>query len=852
MAEQAGFLKDGWGYDLATGKPVDLRKPEEEVRQKYELILHNDYGYDYKQLNIEVFIKRGSRIEKNIKGIEIERDRADIVIYSSADTNKRDQYQDIIGIVETKRPEQSEGVKQLMSYVSASSARWGVWTNGDRGGIEYIYHDSKTGSIKRDFIFDIPKNGETVEDMGLITKQRLIPATDLKLIFRRLLKTLYANTNISRREKLGSEMIRLIFAKIWDERYDVDKVPKFRVSIEDTPEVVTERIQKLFNEVKNELVRDGVFEENEKITLDPKSLAWVVGQLQRYSLYLSKDAVGDAFEVFAESKFVGEKGEFFTPAEIINTAIDLVNPQPQQSIIDPACGSGRFLIYALEHVWKIMENDKRFKGSPDLEKLKQEAAEKYYYGIDKEIDLVKIAKAYMAIVGDGRGGIVHENTLHQAGDYLERAHDLFVDIKDGKPVFRQFSIVMTNPPFGANIKVLKDEASYFQLGHVWKKDEDGNWQPLPKTKATAPQILFVERCLDMLKDGGILAIILPETIFHAVNSRYVLNYIKRGNNIKAIVDLAHNTFRPYNNAKTLLLILQKGKPQQANIIMAVAEETGHDHQGRQLYRFDYQTKKFTTNIWDDTIIIRKELKNPYDKNNQYVFTVKPEEIKGDVYVPRYYWQKRAQSILEETKSSGYEPIRIQKLLDEKIIVAYKGYGSPPSGFKGRGEIPYIRVADIISWELYKNPTASVPREVYLKVKGNGVDLLPEDVIFVRRGSYRIGSVAMVSPFDTEVLLTGELVIMRVVNPDNEYHINPYYLIYLLSHHLTQRQLPQKVLVDTTLPNIANRWKELYLPTIKDKAEIITMTERIKSTFVSKWKAQEEISKLRAEFGSITT
>ncbi|HUT68102.1 MAG TPA: type I restriction enzyme HsdR N-terminal domain-containing protein, partial [Dehalococcoidales bacterium] len=316
--EQIGFLKEGWEYDHATSKPVNLRKPEESVRQKYELILHNDYGYDYKQLDIEVFIKRGSRGEKKTTGTEIERDRADIVIYSSTDINKRDQYQDIIGIVETKRPEQSEGVKQLMSYVSASSAKWGVWTNGDLGGIEYIYHDSKTGSIKRDFIFDIPKNGETVEEMGLLTKQRLIPATDLKLIFQRLLKTLYANTNISRREKLGSEMIRLIFAKIWDERYDVDKVPKFRVSIEDTPEAVTERIQKLFNEVKNELVRDGVFEENEKITLDPKSVAWVVGQLQRYSLYLSKDAVGDAFEVFAESKFVGEKGEFFTPAEIIN------------------------------------------------------------------------------------------------------------------------------------------------------------------------------------------------------------------------------------------------------------------------------------------------------------------------------------------------------------------------------------------------------------------------------------------------------------------------------------------------------------------------------------------------------
>jgi type I restriction enzyme M protein len=314
VSEQIVSLKDGWSYDRATGKPVDIRKPEEAVRQKYEQILHDDYGYEYSQMDTEVFIKRGSRTEKNARNEKAEKDRADIVIYSSADANKRDQHQHIIGIIETKRPEKTEGVKQLMSYMSASSSRWGVWTNGDLGGIEYIYKNSTKGTIKRDFIFDIPKNGESVEEMGNLTKDHLIPATDLKLIFRRILKTLYANTNISRREKLGGEMIRLIFAKIWDERYDVDKVPKFRVSADETPEQVKNRIQGLFKEVKDELVTDGVFGENEEITLDPKSVAWVAGQLQRYSLLKTdKDAVGDAFEVFAESKLVGEKGEFFTP-----------------------------------------------------------------------------------------------------------------------------------------------------------------------------------------------------------------------------------------------------------------------------------------------------------------------------------------------------------------------------------------------------------------------------------------------------------------------------------------------------------------------------------------------------------
>lgn len=851
--QQLGFLKEGWGYDRATGKLVDMRKPEEQVRQKYEQILHEDYAYDYEQMDIEVFIKRGSRAEPSGKKQDVEQDRADIVIYKSADPQERDQHQDIWGIVETKRPEQAEGVKQLMSYMSASSAKWGVWTNGDIGGIEYLYRDPETGNIKRDFIFDIPKNGESVEEMGRLTKARLIPATDLKLIFRRILNTLYANTNISRREKLGGEMIRLIFAKIWDERYDPDQVPKFRVSLEDTPENVKNRIQSLFNEVKKELVADGVFERNEEITLEPKSVAWVAGQLQKYSLLKTdKDAVGDAFEVFAESKLVGEKGEFFTPREVVKTAITLIEPQPQQSVADPACGSGGFLIYALEHVWGVMDKSKRYKGSPDFTRLRMEAAEKYFYGIDKEIDLVKIAKAYMAIVGDGRGGIVHQNSLHRAEEFEGRARDLFVEDRGGKVIFKKFDIVFTNPPFGANIKVLKDDAAQFQLGRAWRL-ADGKWTPLPKPKDTEPQVLFIERCLDLLKDGGFLAIVLPETIFHAAKSRYVLNFIKIGNNIKALVDLAHNTFRPHNNAKTLLLVLQKGRPQQENIIMSVAEETGHDHQGRPIYRFDPKSNRFTKEIWDDTVIIRRELQNPNDPNNHNVFIVNSKDIKSDIYVPRYYWKKRVKSILDQVKSEGYEPVLIQKLLDEKIIAAFSGHGSPPAAYKGRGEIPYIRVADIVNWELYKNQTALVPRDIYLKIKGKrGIDLQPEDIIFVRRGSYRIGTVAMVSPFDTEVLLTAELVVLRVLKRENEYGIDPYYLIYLLSHNLTQRQLSQKVLMDTTLPNIANRWKELYLPVFRDKETAVQIALRIKSAFQSKWKAQEEIARLRSEFGSLIT
>ena len=259
-------------------------------------------------MDTEVRIWRGSRGPGP-------KDAADIVIYRSSNELERDQNKDILGIVETKRPNRQDGLRQLKTYMSASSAIWGVWTNGK--DIAYVYHDPATGALLDDYIFDIPRNGESVEDIGRLSKADLIPAQShsLRPMFNRILQTLYANTStISRKERLGSEMTRLIFAKIWDERYNLDKPPEFRVGLNEDPAEVKKRVVALFNDLKEQLVEDGIFEESDTIVLDSRSVAWVVGQLERYSLSKTdKDVVGEAFEVFAEAKLVGEKGEFFTP-----------------------------------------------------------------------------------------------------------------------------------------------------------------------------------------------------------------------------------------------------------------------------------------------------------------------------------------------------------------------------------------------------------------------------------------------------------------------------------------------------------------------------------------------------------
>ena len=162
--------------------------PEEPVRQDYERTLHFDYGYALSQMDIEVRIWRGSTAPK---------DAADIVVYRTDNPLERDQNQDILGIVETKRPNRQDGLRQLKTYMSASSSIWGVWTNGK--DIAFVYHDPASGKLLDSHIFDIPRNGETVEDIGRLSKADLIPAQSHSL--RPIGSQTLANTSASRKER---------------------------------------------------------------------------------------------------------------------------------------------------------------------------------------------------------------------------------------------------------------------------------------------------------------------------------------------------------------------------------------------------------------------------------------------------------------------------------------------------------------------------------------------------------------------------------------------------------------------------------------------------------------------------
>lgn len=823
-------VKDGYIIDYISGHEIKGTPEEVQAVQVFAKQLVEDYGYSKNQIQTRPQFRVKVRPSDTKKEYPV-----DIAVFS----NEKKQEDEAYIIIECKKKNRKDGLTQLKDYLKFSQAYLGVWFNGEER--LFLRKIEKNGRIEFEEIPNIPQYGQRVDDIGKFRRIDLRPTHNLKATFKAIRNHLAANTvGATRDEVLAQQLINLIFCKIYDERFtEPHDIVTFRAGIDEEPNKIKERILDLFAKVKRKYKE--VLDESDVINLDAKSIAYVVGELQNYCLIeAERDIIADAFETFIGHALKGGQGQFFTPRNVIKMMVDILDPDDEDLIIDPACGSGGFLIEALRHVWRKLdaEGEKYHWNKSNLQEEKMEVALNKIRGIDKDYFLSKVAKAYMAIIGDGKSGIFNEDSLERPENWKDKTR-LKVDM--GK-----FSIVITNPPFGSTINVTGSEKlKQFDLGYKWKKIKGSNDFEKGKLKDREnPQILFLERCLQLLKDGGKLGIILPETYLHGPSLKYIMNYLENRHNIFAVVDLPHNTFRPHCNAKTVALFIKKGEKQQKSINFGVAEEMGHNHQGKPIYRYDEANQVFTSEIWDDTIEISKEFKYPSAPENKYVFVEKREEIRNSIYVPRYYWDKKIKSIEEEAEKKGLKFISVNQLLEEKIIEKYRGHGSPPSEFKGRGDIFYIRAGDIVDWDIYKNPLSAIPYEVYLSSKGKGIDLKSKDIIFVKEGSYRVGDVAILSELDTNILLNHHSIVFRVIKEDNKYGIDAFYLLYLFTHDLTKKQLYNKVLIDTTLPNIGDRWKELMLPLIINENNREKIKNQLREAFEEKWKIQESFEKIK--------
>jgi type I restriction enzyme M protein len=563
--EKAGYVRDYITNTWVKATPEEIEAVQIFVKQLVE-----DYKYpkEHIQTRPQYRVKQRPSGGKDFP--------VDIAVFSSNNHTFDNEYI----LVECKKKNRKDGKSQLEDYLRFSKAELGVWFNGEER--LFLRKIEKQGKIFFEEIPNIPQFGQRVEDIGKFKREDLRPTHNLKATFKAIRNHLAANTvGATRDEVLAQQLINLIFCKIYDEKFTrPDDIVTFRAGVDEEARNIKKRILDLFETVKRKYKE--VLDKNDVINLDAKSIAYVVGELQNYCLIeAERDVIADAFETFIGHALKGGQGQFFTPRNVIKMMVDILDPNDEDMIIDPACGSGGFLIEALRHVWdKLSKEAEDYHWTDNnLMEEKMDVALNKIRGIDKDYFLAKVARAYMAIIGDGKSGIFCEDSLENPKNWSDKAQQK-IDL--GK-----FTVLLTNPPFGSKIPVRgEDKLKQFDLGHKWKLNKKTNeWGKGKLKEKEAPQILFIERCLQLLKDGGRMAIVLPDGIYGNESLGYIRNWLLKQGRIVAIIDVPLETFMPNTSTKTTIMIFQKLSedkiPKDYPIFMAVAETCGHDRRGKE-------------------------------------------------------------------------------------------------------------------------------------------------------------------------------------------------------------------------------------------------------------------------------
>lgn len=819
--------------DYISGIEVNATPEEVEAVQVFARQLVEDYGYPKSHIQTRPQHRVKVRPSDTKKEYPV-----DIAVFSS--DAKIDENLHIV--VECKKKNRKDGRTQLENYLTFSTAYLGVWFNGEERFFLHKFVKSN-GEIYFEEIPNIPQHTQRLEDIGKFRRSDLRPTHNLKAIFKSIRNHLAANTvGATRDELLAGQLINIIFCKIYDEKYTAPgDIVKFRAGINEKPKEVEKRIFDLFHEVKTKMPE--VIDTEDKITLDTNSLLFIVGELQNYSLMNSeRDVVADAFETFIGHALKGGQGQFFTPRNVVKMIVDILQPDENDKIIDPACGSGGFLIESLKYVWQQIDEKYNKLGWNEVDKFKKkiDVATKNFRGIDKDYFLSKVAKAYMNLVGDGTTGIFCEDSLENPKNWRSEAKT--------KIELGTFDVLLTNPPFGDKIKVKgEDKLKQFELAYNWAVKNDIYIKGKIKDEQP-PQILFIERNLNLLKEGGRMAIILPEGTFGNPSDRYIWNYITKNAQIEAIISTPTETFQPNTHFKTSILVLKKGKPAtDYPVFMGIANTCGHNKNGKEIYKINKDGSLILdesgNKIIDDEIALIAEKYQTFKKNQSIAnshsgFVVNYSQIKNWIFIPDYYDPELQQEISNLENSNDYQIKSIKELLDEKSVQIKRG-NEIGSQFYGKGDIPFIRTSDIVNWELKIDPIKCVPEEIYEQYKKQQ-SVKENDILFVKDGTFLIGRSAIITKQEEKIIIQSHLLKIRVL--DNSI-ITPHYLLYLLNTSIVQKQIAKYTFIQGTISTVGERFNELKLPIHKDLNKIKQISDEVKGIIETKQTLRKRIENL---------
>ena len=521
------ILNDGTTiHYIVPDKKYRFTNPEEKVRARYYVELIEWYQYHETRIDLEVAVPRRTQS-----------DFADLVIFH--DDAKKNPYV----VVECKKDgiseaEFNQAIEQAFGNCNSLSGDYAAVIAGNtRRFFQVKNHNSleRTQNIIADFPIGYGtveewryKRGDADWDLQVVERVALIRTLE------KCHDTLWQGGRLTPTDAFD-ELAKLLFIKIRDEKKARRKgeTYDFQIKTHERPESVANRIKALYEEAK---ARDSeVFTED--IEIDDSQVFSVVNHLQRINLNQTDlDVKGVAFERFLGNFFKGEIGQYFTPRQLVEFMVKMVASNHEERVLDPACGSGGFLLHTLDYI-RAQASEFYAEGTPEHYNHWHDFAEKRLFGIEVNDSIARVAKMNMIIHDDGHSNIIGNDAL-VSFDTLYNQHRDFQK--------ETFDLILTNPPFGAVVK--RVESPYLDDYELGK----GN-------AAQKTEILFLERCFDFLKWGtGKLAVILPDGILTNSSLQYVRDYIERHFQILAIVSLPQTAFSHYGaGVKTSILFLRK-------------------------------------------------------------------------------------------------------------------------------------------------------------------------------------------------------------------------------------------------------------------------------------------------------
>ena len=614
-----------------------VAKPEEVVRQLWIYKLLTEFGYPKERIDVERIIYFGSRIEPGA---------ADIIVY-------HEDLKHYYILFEVKRPNRTAGLEQLKSYCNAEGAPIDVWSNGNE--IIRLHREEPNIFVE---IPRIPKATETLRD--ILTKRWTLKwleehdelkqgKTTLKKIILDLEELVLGNAGV----KAFDEIFKLIYAKLYDEWRGIND-PNYQLEFfvgDRNPEQVKKAITNLLEGAKRTWA--GVFEPTDKIELIDSHLKICVSFLEKIKLFNSNlQIIDEAFEYLIPEVSKKKEGQFFTPRPVVDMIIKMLNPKPNEFVIDPACGSAGFLLHSVMWIAGGVITGK------DLIASAKNFAQNNIYGIDFAKEAVKIAKAINLIVGDGKahiyGGGPHGNSLNpliwndemKAGlrsRLLRFPQDPERDRENQqKFLYFDFDVLMTNPPFAGTVK----EREILRLYELGEK----NGRILNKI---GRHVLFLERSLQFIRPGGRMAIILPQGLLNNANAEYIRRFIINEARILAVIGLHGNTFKPHTGTKTSVLFLRKYTDEEKENFQRI--RTKYEDEWEEFLK--NLKEKYRNLAWNDSIDeeeIPEELNSflgTYFESREENGGLPAEEAKGE----------EAEDV--EEKDKGKKPLAV--LVQEK-------------------------------------------------------------------------------------------------------------------------------------------------------------------------------------------